>query len=65
MKKIELKKLIKDSIREVLREERIALIEFMIPSVSKKEMEEIAEKFGTPDRYNENEFIDKTDWVMK
>jgi hypothetical protein len=58
-----LKALIKESIREVLREERLSLIQALIPCVSDKEMKEISEKFGTPDHYNQDEFIDMTDWL--
>lgn len=59
----ELKKLIKDSIREVLREERLSLCEIMIPKVSRKEMDEIHARLGSPGRYKEDDFIDMTDWV--
>ena len=59
----ELKKLIKESIREVLREERLGLCEIMIPRVSRKELDEIHTKFGSPADYGENDFIDMTDWV--
>jgi hypothetical protein len=59
----DLKKLIKEGIREVLREERLGLCEIMIPHVSKKELKEIHSKFGSPAYYREDEFIDMTDWV--
>ncbi len=59
----DLKKLIKESIREVLREERLGLCEIMIPRVSRKELEEIHIKFGSPADYGENDFTDMTDWV--
>lgn len=59
----DLKKLIKESVREVLREERLGLCEIMIPSVSRKELEEIHPKFGSPADYGKNDFTDMTDWV--
>jgi hypothetical protein len=58
-----LKALIKESIREVLQEERFALIQALIPSVSDQEMKEIAQKFGTPDNYDKSKFVDMTDWL--
>ncbi len=61
----DLKFIIKDSIREALREERLNLYEILIPYVSKKEQAEIEAKFGHPARYDENAFDDMTDWVMK
>ncbi len=59
----DLKKLIKESIREVLREERLGLCEIMIPRVSKRELDEIHTKFGSPAGFGENDFADMTDWV--
>jgi hypothetical protein len=59
----DLKKLIKESIREVLREERLSLCEIMIPHVSRRELDEIHTKFGSPSDYGENDFTDMTDWV--
>ena len=58
-----LKALIKESVREVLQEERLSLIQALIPSVNTQEMKEISQKFGTPDNYNENDFVDMTDWL--
>jgi hypothetical protein len=59
----DLKKLIKESVREVLREERLSLCEIMIPHVCKKELDEINAKFGSPAGYREDDFVDMTDWV--
>lgn len=61
--KDDLKRLMKESIREVLREERLGLCEILIPHVSKKELIEIPTKFGSPADYGENDFTDLTDWV--
>lgn len=59
----DLKNLIKESIREVLREERLGLCEIMIPYVSKKGLKEIHSKFGSPAEYKDDEFTDMTNWV--
>ena len=60
-----LKKIIKESIRDVLKEERFNLYEILIPIVSKKEMQDIEKRYSTPSSYRESEFKDMTDWVMK
>lgn len=65
MKTENMKKLIKESIREVLKEERMSLYEALIPYVSKNELKEIHKKFKTPKDHNEDDFIDMTDWVKK
>jgi len=59
----DLKKLIKESVREVLREERLGLCEIMIPEVSKKEMGEIQARLGSPADYRKDDSTDMTDWV--
>ena len=61
----DLKKMIKGSIREVLREERLSLCEIMIPRVSKQELDEIHTTFGTPGKYREDDFTDVTDLVKQ
>lgn len=43
----QLKQLVKDSLREVLREERLKLCQVLIPYVSDKEMQEIQAKLGS------------------
>ena len=58
----ELKAIIKESIREVLREERMLLCQILIPYVSDEEQEELDEMFGSPSDY-EDDFINMTDWV--
>ncbi len=65
MKNEDLKEIIKASVREVLKEERITLYEILVPKVSKRELEEIHEKFNTPTNYDEDEFVDMSDWVKK
>lgn len=59
----DLKKMIKESVREVLREERLNLYELMIPRVSRKELHEIYAKLGSPADYQGDDFVDVTDWV--
>ncbi|PSB20895.1 hypothetical protein C7B65_05665 [Phormidesmis priestleyi ULC007] len=63
----ELKELIQQSVREtiheVLREERLALCLALIPRVSEKEMQEIRGQFGSPSDYDKSEFVNMTDWV--
>jgi hypothetical protein len=63
MESNELKQLVKESLREVLREERLKLCQILIPYVSDKEMQEIQAKLGSPADYQETEFINMTDWV--
>ena len=58
-----LKQLMKESIREVLREERLSLMQVLIPDVSDQEMKEIIKKFDSPDKYDEADFVDMTTWV--
>jgi hypothetical protein len=58
-----LKQLIKESIREVLREERLSLMQVLIPDVSDQEMKEISKKFYSPEKYDEHDFVDMTNWV--
>lgn len=57
----ELKALIKESVREVIREERLNLCQALIPYVSDEEQQEIEAEFGSPD--DEDEWADVTEWV--
>jgi hypothetical protein len=57
----ELKQLLKETIREVLREERLSLCMILIPYASEKENQEIQAKFGSPTQYSKDEFVDMTD----
>jgi hypothetical protein len=59
----ELKALIKESVREVLREERLLLCQALIPYISDEEQEELNEMFGSPSDYEDEELVDMTDWV--
>ncbi len=59
----ELKILIKESVREVLREERLMLCQILMPYVSDDEQAEINADFGFPADYEDDELFDMTDWV--
>jgi hypothetical protein len=63
MEAYQLKQLVKDSLREVLREERLKLFQVLVPTVSDKEMQEIQAKLGSPADYQGTEFINMTAWV--
>ncbi len=65
MNNLQLKEVIKESIREVLHEERLSLCETLIPYITKKEMMEIIQRYGSPQRYKKEEFLDVTDWIKK
>ncbi len=59
----ELKTLIKESIREVLREERLLLCNVLMPYVSDEEQQEIDAELGQPQDYEDEELTDMTDWL--
>ncbi len=59
----ELKLLIKESLREVLREERLFLCNSLMPYVSQEEQNEIEIEFGKPSDYDDQESVDMIDWV--
>lgn len=59
----ELKALIKESVGEVLREERLLLCQVLMPYISDEEQAEIETEFGFPSDYNDDELIDMTNWV--
>ncbi|MEM9215526.1 MAG: hypothetical protein AAGD25_14420 [Cyanobacteria bacterium P01_F01_bin.150] len=59
----ELKALIKESVREVLQEERFLRQQALIPFVSDKEQAELEKIFDTPADYDKGELIDMTEWV--
>lgn len=58
-----LKALIKESLREVLREERLSLCQLLMPYVSDDEQAEIDAALGSPEADGEDELIDLTGWV--
>ena len=59
----ELKLLIKESVREVLREERFLLCQILMPYVSDEEQAEIEAELGSPSDYEDEEWVDLTHWV--
>jgi hypothetical protein len=58
-----LKALIKESLREVLREERLNLCKLLMPFVSDEEQAEIEAQVGAPEDFDASETIDLTDCV--
>jgi hypothetical protein len=60
----ELKAMIKESLREVLREERFLLCKVLIPYISDEEQQDLEAAFGLPSGYTDEEVIDMTDWVQ-
>jgi hypothetical protein len=51
--KEELYTMIKDAVREVIQEKELDQILKTIPEVSDEEMQEITEKYGSPDKYRD------------
>ena len=64
MEALELKALIKESVREVLREERLMLCQILVPSIDDEEQAEIETEFGSPSVFDADELIDMTHWVQ-
>jgi hypothetical protein len=58
-----LKALIKESLREVLREERLHLCRLLMPFVSDEEQAEIEAQVGSPEDFDAAETVNLTDWV--
>ncbi|MGH2575060.1 MAG: hypothetical protein ACRDFC_05095 [Ignavibacteria bacterium] len=65
LEKKELKRIIKQSIKEVLKEERLNMLDLLIPEVSEKEMLDIKKRYGSPSKYKKEDFKDLTDWVNR
>ncbi|WP_287253981.1 hypothetical protein [Moorena sp. SIO4E2] len=59
----DLKTLIKESIREVLREERLLLCHMLMPYVSDQDQQELDTSFGLPQDYETEEVTDLTDGI--
>lgn len=58
------KDLIRETMREVLQEERILLFKMLMPYISDEEQAEIDAQFGSPlDDDNDEEWTDMTGWV--
>jgi len=58
-----LKELVKEGVREVLKEERLQMYQAVIPVVSKKELADIEKRFTPPDNYHLHDFKDMTSWI--
>lgn len=56
-----LKALIKESVREVMREEWFKFFEMLTPYVDDEEQADIEANFS-PSDHNDKDFIDVTDW---
>ena len=56
-----LKKIIKDTVRETIKEEQLKLADALLPEVDQSEMDEIISKYGN--KPEEEEFTDMTDWI--
>lgn len=54
---------IKESVREVLREERLLLCQVLIPYVRDEEQLDIEAEFKAPSDYDDDEVVDMTHWV--
>ncbi len=54
---------VRDTVRTVLREERLTLWLALLPRVSNHEMKAIETQFGIPTDYQSEETLDMTDWV--
>ena len=65
LEKKKLKQIIKQSIKEVLKEERINVLDLLIPDVSEKEMLDIRKLYGNPSKYKKERFKDLTNWVKR
>ena len=61
MNKEELKKIIKEAIKEIVEEERMENFLKSIPSVSKQEMEEINKLHGKPAKKKEPAYSEEMD----
>ena len=64
METVELKALIKESIREVLREERLLLCQVLAPYVDDDEQAAIEAEISSPADYDAEELVDMTNWVL-
>jgi hypothetical protein len=54
---------LKESVREVLREEWFSLYQMLIPFVSDAEQNDVDQELGSPSNFTEDDFVDMTDWV--
>lgn len=59
----ELKAIIKESVQEALKEERLLLYQTLIPYITDQEQTDIENELGKPSDYEADEMIDMTNWV--
>jgi len=59
----ELKAIIKESVQEALKEERLLLCQALIPYITDTEQADIEKEIGIPSDYESDELIDMTNWV--
>ena len=57
-----LKEIIKSSVKEAIKEERMNLSFALAPKVDHEEMQDIIKNFGTRKDYKTEEFEDISDW---
>ena len=65
MENQELKNLIKESFREVLREERLLLCNILMPYVNDQEQKEVDQKLGKLQEYKKEKLIDINYWLKQ
>jgi hypothetical protein len=58
-----LKALIKESVREVLKEEWFAMWQSVVPEVSDAEQAAIDQSFGSPSDYKQSDFFGMSEWL--
>lgn len=58
-----IKEIFRDVINEVIREERINFYQYIVPTASESELNNIEKLYGNPQIYNKKDFVDMTDWV--
>ena len=63
MEKQELKALIKETMREVIQEERHHLCQILIPYISDEEQQELEAELSLILEEDDKELVDLTDWV--
>ncbi len=63
MEKKELKALIKETMREVIQEERHKLCQILIPYISDEEQQELEAELSLLLEEDDEELVDLTDWV--
>ena len=65
VKKAFLEKLIKQSVKKAIIDERMNLYNALIPSVSVKEMDDIRKRYKRERKNGKKNYKDLTNWVLK